>query len=900
MKSTRLISLLLTAVLLLALIPGRAAAAENTGLTSFVDQYQKESGTFTLSADARFFVVTDREPSGMLRSTLQLASAQFAAKGLPTATALDIAYGTQDKIRDGDIVVRADQALTGEAYRLEITQSNAVVYYTAGTAQVYYGGEGSHNSLLYGLRTLMRLFDGSTASCCTVSDAPDTAERTVQLDIGRKYWSVNWIKNLIDEMSWMGYNAMDLHMTEDQGCRANIWRDQSGAQVLDANGNDFSWMIGYNLVSWNDPNGDPKGAPDPNADKFYNRDELTEIVNYAKSRHIEIIPAVDYPTHADCIIAKYKSNFVDTGTDFTFRYDGATYTGHSSLQGGNNATINIGDDYARTLSFAVTDAYAKFFGDFGCTKFNIGGDEVTGGSYTWASSAFNTSNGGSTSNYKDAYVIYMNKLAELLQRSVYGSDNHSYSVRAWNDCLFGNGYYCYYPDGKRYKDNKSATVAVNSGIDVLFWTAESEHVSPNTLADQGRKVYNCLNWYTYYVLRNSKNGGDARSDSNKTWPFNHGRAEFVYSGCNYGCVYGSNCRHVGGWTPTSFNGCLSNCFTDQYRSDAQLGGAYFLIWGDWAGWDNEEHIWTRDGSYNLIGRMWANAAKQWNWDVDASLNYTAFKTMTDTMGDFPGFNGCTNASTLPASGRLVSDAPFVVYVKTKIGSEEKTLETIGIDAEIGESFTVRVAVRNGYCYSHTDGADFTPSLFGENGGTVTGTVGATNRSVTVWYENAPYLDGLKLLLDNPTPDNGYANYADYAKALGEAESFYANVSASARTLTDQETVDRKMLDLLLAKIALARTAKETTLQCALDTRYVLAGHVAVLCAETSGDATDIHLTLNGQSVTRWSVASRQNADGTKSWRVQFPAPDTTGIYTYQVTASTLNGDKTVPVEITVR
>ena len=104
MKSTRLISLLLTAVLLLALIPGRAAAAENTGLTSFVDQYQKGSGTFTLSADARFFVVTDREPSGMLRSTLQLASAQFAAKGLPTATALDIAYGTRDKIRDGDIV----------------------------------------------------------------------------------------------------------------------------------------------------------------------------------------------------------------------------------------------------------------------------------------------------------------------------------------------------------------------------------------------------------------------------------------------------------------------------------------------------------------------------------------------------------------------------------------------------------------------------------------------------------------------------------------------------------------------------------------------------------------------------------------------------------------------------
>lgn len=825
-------------VLLVALLAAAAlpAAAADANVTKTFDSYTAGSGSFTLTTDARIFVVSNEEPTGMLRSTLQLASSRLAAQGVPSGAALDIVYGAESRVRTGDLVVRENTGLGNEQFRLTVTAENATIEYTPGDVMSFYNGEGNYNSLLYGFH-------------------------------------------------------------------ANIWRDSSGNVVLDANGNDFNWMIGYNIVSWNDPNGVspyPKGYPDPNADKFYNRDELTELVNYAKSRHIEIIPAVDYPTHADCLIAKYASKY--GSSNFTFYYNGQSYTKSGSLADGTTQTINIPDDYTRNMTFAITDAYAQFFAQFGCSKFNIGGDEIAGASWSWASSSYTKNNGGS--NVKDAYVIYINQLAAMLQRNAYGSDSHSYRVRAWNDALFGTGFYM--SDWTHFTN--SATVAVNKDIDVLFWTALSAHTSPNTLADQGRTVYNCVNWYTYYVFRNNPNdrtSGDARDDGNRQWTFNHGRAQFVYSGCGGGCTYGSGCQHKGGWYPGDFNGCTSDCYvSSQYRTDNQLGGGYFLIWGDWAGWDTEENIWTRTDNYGLIDRMWAVGAKMWKWDMDSKkdpLNYNSFKALTSGgMRFFPGFVSCTSSANVPTPGDVYMDEPSSVKVKVMIGDEVKVLETIPLEGNVGDPFTVSVPLRNGYVYSHTEGATFTPSVFGANSGTVTGTIRKGYQTVEIWYENAPYLDTLALLLQSPASNDGYANYTAYQTALSEAQSFYARVSASPKTSTEQSEIDAVVVKLLESRISLARQTKTTTLRCELATKYVVAGKVAVLYAESTENVTGLTVTQNGQSARVLSIATREEDGGMKSWRINIMAPETVGSYTYTVTATALNGSKSATVQVDVK
>lgn len=760
MNFLRMISFALVLAILLSLLSIAALAREASDLTSLFDEYTEKDGSFTLSKTARIYVVQSDEPRGNLRKTLELATSRMAAASLPDETALDIAYGSQTGIREGDIVLLRDDTLPEEGYHIEISEKNLEIYYAAGKCRTYYGGESSYNGLHYAFNALLRLFDSDRVGCCSFTDAPDTAERTVQLDIGRKYWSMEWIKNLIDEMSWMGYNALDLHLTEDQGIRANIWEDAEGNTVPDCNGNDFGWLIGYHKVSWN------TDYTDPNAEQYYTRDELVEIVEYAKSRHIEIIPAVDFPTHADCLIAKFKSNFVDTASDFSFFYDGNTYRGHDGLQGGNKATIDVTDEYARSLTFAVTEAYAAFFASFGCTSFNIGGDEVSGASDSWATSDYNRTNGGFTC--KDAYVIYMNQLSANLKE-------HGYRVRAWNDCLFGTGFYSYDANGNQRILTEPATVRVDPAIEVCFWTADTSHTSPSTLAAEGRTVYNCVNWFTYYALRNNSTFGDARDAENLQWTFNHATPERIYSGCQSACAY--SCRHTEGWNPSDFGGCMG-CFTDEFVTGEQLGGGYFLIWGDWAGWDTEENIWNRNDSYNLIDRIWANAVKQWDWDADKTVDYPSFAASVEAFRYFPGYQGCTQAASCPSGGRILKNEAKI-QVKTMVNGGEVLLDTLAVEGIYGESYRVRLPQYLGFPLGRAENGAYTFSVPSRGCGTVSGTVGQTT---TVWLWNDPDLRLLAIVM----------------QGNAAAEAFYEKVAVAPSIKTTQTEINEWIERLLIS------------------------------------------------------------------------------------------------------
>ena len=175
------------------------------------------------------------------------------------------------------------------------------------------------------------------------------------------------------------------------------------------------------------------------------------------------------------------------------------------------------------------------------------------------------------------------------------------------------------------------------------------------------------------------------------WTFNHGNAQFVYSGCNGGCTYGSSCQHKGGWYPGDFNGCTSDCYvSSQYRTDNQLGGGYFPIWGDWARLGTpRKNIWTRTDNYGLIDRMWAVGAKMWKWDMDSNkksaLDYNSFKTLTSGGMRFsPASIAAPPRQNVLTPGDVHMDEPSSVQVKVMIGDEVKVLETIPLEGNVGD------------------------------------------------------------------------------------------------------------------------------------------------------------------------------------------------------------------------
>ena len=190
-------------------------AEDSAGLGILADSFVPNSQQFTLGDASRFFVVSDSEPSGDLLQTVQLAQRQFAADCRPTITPLAITWGPEKWITEGDIVIRLDGqcGTSAEGYQLEVTTTAVIT--------------ASHvDGLLYGLNTLHKHL--RNAGCNTIQgfsaqDEPDTVQRIVSLDCGRKYFSKNWICNFIRELSWMGYNTLELHFSDDSGFRADFW-----------------------------------------------------------------------------------------------------------------------------------------------------------------------------------------------------------------------------------------------------------------------------------------------------------------------------------------------------------------------------------------------------------------------------------------------------------------------------------------------------------------------------------------------------------------------------------------------------------------------------------------------------------------------------------------------------
>jgi hexosaminidase len=196
-----------------------------------------------------------------------------------------------------------------------------------------------------------------------IIDAPQFAWRGLHLDVSRHFFSISYIKKLLDLMALYRYNKFHLHLTDDQGWRMEIkkypeltaagaWRtfnNQDSATMVMAKENpDF-------II-------DPKHIRQVNGTSlyggFYTQAELKDLVTYAANRHIDIIPEIDMPGHMMAAIRNFKYLSCDS----------------TSLQG-TVFTQPLCPCLPSTLNFA-RDIYTEVMEVFPSTYLHIGGDEV--------------------------------------------------------------------------------------------------------------------------------------------------------------------------------------------------------------------------------------------------------------------------------------------------------------------------------------------------------------------------------------------------------------------------------------------------------------------------------------------------------------------------------------------
>lgn len=172
---------------------------------------------------------------------------------------------------------RGDAALGDEGYRLEA--EGARVSIEAHSAE----------GLFRGVTTLRQLLPDEIESAgasgidwavpaVSIGDAPRYDYRGAMLDVGRRFYPVEDVKRFIDQMALYKYNALHMHLTDDQGWRLTVDARPELTQ------------IGASTQSgWKPGTGGPW---------FYTKADFREIVDYAAEHFIEVVPEIDGPSHA--------------------------------------------------------------------------------------------------------------------------------------------------------------------------------------------------------------------------------------------------------------------------------------------------------------------------------------------------------------------------------------------------------------------------------------------------------------------------------------------------------------------------------------------------------------------------------------------------------------------------
>lgn len=294
----------------------------------------------------------------------------------------------------------------------------------------------------------------------------DDYHRILHLDCGRKYFSKDWIKALINEMEAAGYNQLQLAFGND-GLRF-LLDDMS----FEANGTAYSHDTVVSKVEAGNEAQNSSGDA-----SWLTESEMGEIIAHANSCNIEIIPLLNLPGHANAVL--------DIADD---AYNAS----------GSNNTLDVANsDQAVAFGYAIFQKYVDYFADKGCKYFNFGADEYAND----ASGTFSFSRLNSTQYAK--FVKFINQMASYIK-------DKGMTPRSFNDGLYYNG--------------QSANI--DTDIQCCYWSSGWSSypvASASTISGNGHKMIN-TNGDFYYVL-----GKDDKFDSDYSYASKFSNTTFMGS-----------------------------------------------------------------------------------------------------------------------------------------------------------------------------------------------------------------------------------------------------------------------------------------------------------------------------------------------------------------------------------
>lgn len=199
-------------------------------------------------------------------------------------------------------------ALAREGYRLTVSESGVEI------RGKDYGG------VFNGIQTLLQMlplevyrkgykaYNINKLPFVTIEDYPHYSYRGFMLDVARTFVPVEDVKKVIDRMAYHKLNKLHWHLTDDEAWRIEIKAYPELATKGGFRGGDSPIKPIY-------------GAWDKKYGGYYTREQIKDIVSYAATRNIEVIPEIDLPGHSRAAGAVYKDILCNYPAQLSAGYD---------------------------------------------------------------------------------------------------------------------------------------------------------------------------------------------------------------------------------------------------------------------------------------------------------------------------------------------------------------------------------------------------------------------------------------------------------------------------------------------------------------------------------------------------------------------------------------------------
>jgi len=254
------------------------------------------------------------------------------------------------------VYFKTDSQLPDEAYSLEVKKSGIEIK------------AAKPAGFFYAIQTLRQLLPAEIESSqkqekiewlvpvISISDSPSFHWRGFMLDVSRHFFTKEEVLRMIDNLSLHKINTFHLHLVDDNGWRIEIKKYPKLTEV-------GAWRVNREDKPWNSR---PKQEAGEKATYggFYTQADIKEMVAYAQSKYITIVPEIEMPAHVTSALAAYPQ-YSCKGGPFTVQ-PGGVWPITDIYCAGNDSTFQF-----------VEDVLSEVIDLFPSKYIHVGGDEAT-------------------------------------------------------------------------------------------------------------------------------------------------------------------------------------------------------------------------------------------------------------------------------------------------------------------------------------------------------------------------------------------------------------------------------------------------------------------------------------------------------------------------------------------